>query len=65
MALPSQLELNFQFIHNMKVKKVFDDIILKMDTDNTFFGNLTWKQLSIKAKKQIKVYLKIHPGQDY
>ena len=63
-ALPSRLELIFQFINNMKINKVFDDIIMKMDHDDTFYAGLNWKQLSMKAKKQIKLHQKIHPHHD-
>jgi 5-formyltetrahydrofolate cyclo-ligase len=45
----------------MKVTKVFDDIIMQIDTEDKFFRNLTWKQLCTKSKKQIKLYMKIHP----
>ena len=37
---------------------------MKMDTDDTFFGGLNWKQLSQKTVKQIKLYQKIHPNFD-
>ena len=63
-SLPSRLELVYQFLHNMQIKRVFDDIIMKMDIDDTFFRNLNWKQLSTKSNRQIKLYTKIHPNHD-
>jgi uncharacterized coiled-coil protein SlyX len=61
MTIPSRIELVYQFLTNMKVAKVFDDIIMQIDTEDKFFRNLTWKQLCTKSKKQIKLYMKIHP----
>jgi hypothetical protein len=63
-ALPSRLELVFQFLTHMNIKKVFDDIIMKMDSDDSFFSNMSWKQLSQKSARQIKLYQKIHPDQE-
>jgi deoxyuridine 5'-triphosphate nucleotidohydrolase len=63
-AMPSRLELVFQFLNQMKIKRVFDEIIMKMDTDTSFFSGLNWKQLSQKSSKQIQLYQKIHPNVD-
>ena len=63
-SIPSHLELVYQFLNNMKVIKVFDDIKMKIDTEDSFFRNLSWKQLCTKSKKQIRLYMKIHPGTD-